>query len=710
MTPPPLRDPTGLLTRAPELEAMAQRDAALRRAIEQGRPLDAYRALYWAHRLRRLGDLGDVAATLLARRRVFLKAITTVPRMFTYNGIGTSMYGRSDLDVNDGSYVATLYLVVLFIPIFPIASYLVRDGQGSGRRSWIVMAKVPAATSTYFWQRAVALGVLGLVLVATGSAIEGYGHGTLHVVNGLDRPITAQLSGASTRTPVAPGEEAAIRTTVGEHKIEIRDGERVIESSGLDVPRGRGAVVWNVLGAAPIYLDHEIYSKEGASNSDQGPAPQILCGQSRIAMGDVDYVFSTPPKEISLPSGSSAVVKSHMGVAPGGWRSCINYLESRGDVEKAARLTLQVARATLATAATMGTEIDEAVGQLPASDSETFAKELLARDDSLEANRIYQNVLLESHQRVRAISEYDARLATKPGADSEYLALRVRPEVEEHQKIDAVVSRFPRHAYLRRAQALTHYAELELSATASACDALKELDPKVWLDSIDACVDGLVGVGRGEEALQALAGLATDSSATTSSRHDAEVLAYRVAHRIGKAAPEVKPDDDDEDPEAAPLYARARTGLPLDPAAIEKVKNEPLREALRVSVDARSNPDAALARVRRGDPMTALRLPAAVHVLLLAEASRRDDSSDVAARLAAGGLGRGAEAITSFVRTGRVTDEVAGLPLEMRAAMELARSRVAGLSAKERTELVALARTSDILQGPVTVALSSWPP
>jgi hypothetical protein len=707
MTPTPLRDPTGLLTRAPELEAIAQRDRALRRAIEQGRPLDAYRALYWAHRLRRLGDLGDVAATLLARRRVFLKGITTVPRMFTYNGVGTSLYGRSDLDINDGSYVATLYLVFIFIPVFPIASYLVRDGQGSGRRSWVIMAKVPAGTGTYFWQRGVALGVVGLLLAATSSAIEGYGHGTLHVVNGLDRPITAQLSGATARTPVAPGDETSIRTTVGAHKIDIREGERVIESGSVDVPRKQGAA-WNVLGAALVYLDHETYSKEGASNTDQGPAPDVFCGQSLIVKSDVDYVFTTPPKELSLPSGSSAVVRSHMGVAPGGWHSCVNYFESHGEVEKGARLTLQVARATLATAAAMGTEIDDAVGVLPAADGEAFARDLLARDDSLEANRIYQNVLLESHQRARAVSEYDARLAAKPGADSEYLALRVRPQEEEHARVDAVVARFPRHAFLRRAQALTHYAELEFSATASACDAMRELDPKIWLDTIDACVDGLVGVGRGDQALSVLKELASDPSATSSSRHDAEFLVYRVAHRLGEAAPEVTSDDDD--PAAASLFARARTGLPLDAAAIEKVKDDLVREALRVSVDARSNPDAALARVRKGDPMTALRLPAAVHVLLLAEASRRDDASDLVHRLASGGLGgRGADAITTFVRTGTVTDEVSGMPLEMRAAMELARSRMPGLPAKERANLVALAKTSDVLRGPVTVAITGWP-
>jgi hypothetical protein len=166
------------------------------------------------------------------------------------------------------------------------------------------MAKVPAANSTYFWQRAMALGVVGLLLVATASAIEGYGHATVHVVNGLDRPITVQLSGATTRTPVAPGQHGAIRTTVGAHNIDVRDPERTIETSSFDVPRGHGAVTWNVLGAAPVYLDHETYSKEGASSHDQGPAPRIFCGESRIAIDDVDYIFTVPPKEHRFPAGA----------------------------------------------------------------------------------------------------------------------------------------------------------------------------------------------------------------------------------------------------------------------------------------------------------------------------------------------------------------------------------------------------------------------
>lgn len=50
---------------------------------------------------------------------------------FTINGIGTMYYGNRDQAV-DGSYITTEWVVVVFLPIFPIASYRVRPtGQGT---------------------------------------------------------------------------------------------------------------------------------------------------------------------------------------------------------------------------------------------------------------------------------------------------------------------------------------------------------------------------------------------------------------------------------------------------------------------------------------------------------------------------------------------------------------------------------------------------
>jgi hypothetical protein len=42
------------------------------------------------------------------------------------NGIGTTLYGKSDVNPSDGTYVATKYFAFIFMPIVPLGSYRVR--------------------------------------------------------------------------------------------------------------------------------------------------------------------------------------------------------------------------------------------------------------------------------------------------------------------------------------------------------------------------------------------------------------------------------------------------------------------------------------------------------------------------------------------------------------------------------------------------------
>jgi hypothetical protein len=48
---------------------------------------------------------------------------------FTFNGTGTTYHGRSD-KASDGSYVATEWFMVVYIPIFPIRSFRMRPVSG----------------------------------------------------------------------------------------------------------------------------------------------------------------------------------------------------------------------------------------------------------------------------------------------------------------------------------------------------------------------------------------------------------------------------------------------------------------------------------------------------------------------------------------------------------------------------------------------------
>ena len=61
------------------------------------------------------------------KQRVFgaLKPISSAPSLSTINGVGFTLYGRSDYDQETNSYATTHYFVFLFIPIFPISRYRV---------------------------------------------------------------------------------------------------------------------------------------------------------------------------------------------------------------------------------------------------------------------------------------------------------------------------------------------------------------------------------------------------------------------------------------------------------------------------------------------------------------------------------------------------------------------------------------------------------
>lgn len=49
--------------------------------------------------------------------------------MYSLNGTGTTLYGKSDIDSRDGSYVATKWFIFLLFPIIPFGSYRVWRGE-----------------------------------------------------------------------------------------------------------------------------------------------------------------------------------------------------------------------------------------------------------------------------------------------------------------------------------------------------------------------------------------------------------------------------------------------------------------------------------------------------------------------------------------------------------------------------------------------------
>ncbi len=199
-----IADPSGILSRVPELEPLAE-DPKVRRAIERGDVHRLYRILFWANLFGRMRAHRETIRLLLARRRLFLTPIRSAPALFSLNGVGATAYGRDDLDPNDGTFILTHYLCFLFMPLFPVRQYLVREADGGRRRAWNFIGKVPLGPFTFFWNRLVALLVVAGVAFGGFSAWHSSRFHEVHVVNGTGVPVpsaaSARISGPRTTRP-----------------------------------------------------------------------------------------------------------------------------------------------------------------------------------------------------------------------------------------------------------------------------------------------------------------------------------------------------------------------------------------------------------------------------------------------------------------------------------------------------------------------------
>jgi hypothetical protein len=565
------------------------------------------------------------------------------------------------------------------------------------------MAKVPMGVVTYLWQRAIGLGVLGLVGLGVHAAIEGFGHNTLHVVNGLDRPVTAQLANLVPVT-VPPSGEASIRTPVGHQKLVVRDGDREIETGDIDVPRGRGAVLWNVLGAAPLYMEDVVYSPSGADPPK--PGGKIFCGASLVVEESVDYAFVDPPQSIQMEKGSSSTTRTHLGIAKGGVETCASYLFQHGEAEKAAHIYLRVAKAERLPANKLGQTLEGMIALASREDAEGFAKDLLARDESVDAHRIYQDWLLSTSQRDRAVAEYDARAKAHPDdADAEYLSVRLREDADPRIAVDAAVARHPKHGYLRHMQIYAHRMPRDFDVIASAGAVLLEVDAHLWTRDIAEHATALVAQNRAREALDMLVKAGAKLEAADAKL--AQFYAFRVALKLGEPG-QVLPREDDA-PEGFMLTQRVACGLDIDMSDIGLLKNDDRKAALRIARAARGSPDAAIDGIRGASDRTLAELPTSVVALLFGEALRRGDAAVQAKLVTQLGNKKTADAMTAYIRAGTVSEELRALPLEMIAALDFARSRLDGVDAKEKKESLARAKQADALHGPVSVAIEGWP-
>jgi hypothetical protein len=706
------RDPAGIVERVPELAALAERDAPLRRAIERGRPHAIYRRLFvmrWFGGAR--GDRG-LLDTLLRQRRLFLEPIRGVPPLFTLNGVGLTVYGDSDRDPNDGTHIKTLFAVLVFVPIFPFTSYLVVQ-SATRARAWSFIGKVPPGPLTWAWSRLLALAAIAIVAYGALGAVSAARYNQVHLVNELPVPVSVAL-GSLAPVDVPAGQRKTVTAAVGSQPIVVKSGGRVVEAGTMDVKRGAGALIWNVLGAGLVYREAVHYA---AAQSQQKSTlkPTIWCGQSAIVVDDsISDLFATPPAR--LTTSSAVVTRDHVDVFPRSEASCTGYLSSEGRFADGARLAAAVAEAT-----DFDVESTQHAVTLfgragdPKQAEQLVARAVKAHDGSIDLHRLQQAVLLQDGHRAETLEMYHRRADAQPdSADAVYLYARLLPRADGLPAARQALKRFPRHAYLLRSLAFQAAQAGDYREAAAAAARLHEIDRKLWSETARVHAAALVATGRLDEARALVRGEVIGRPA----EGDVEELVT-----VGLQLAALPPSEPQEtllaalgDPDEARvkirrLWVRIAAGTEAAQHDLDALPEDGwARPTMALALLARADPRAALAQLDKESEIMSTQLPLPVWTLLFAEAVRADEKRPALAALERGSAigGEVIEAAKRYVRTGELSPELDDLPLEMLAALHFVRSRAVG-PGDERAQLEKRARREEVLHGPVFHALTAWP-
>jgi hypothetical protein len=353
--------------------------------------------------------------------------------------------------------VTTQFFTILYLPIVPLASYLVADAGG---RSWRFFGKVPISTFHRWWRRGLLAAVAAVALVIGLAARAAVTRSEVRFVNALDVAVTTTLGPVT--VPLPPGTNATRVLDVGRHHLVTKTATgETIEELDVDVPPRTDLVAYSVLGAAPILLEDVLYTTSSAHDA-RPPHQEPMLGRSWLVRDGVDYVFVTPPARLEM--SGSATMRHRAGVADGGWRETVRAMSTLGDADKAAELACRIAllerddqAVWVATdfAAVLGGDRLLAFGEKAVASSPT----------SVRAHRARQGGLLMLGRKIEARALYKAAFEQDPGsATFGYLYARLLPLADELPILEPLVASHPDDPWIRRALGatlhdLTRFAE-----------------------------------------------------------------------------------------------------------------------------------------------------------------------------------------------------------------------------------------------------------
>ncbi|MEY4583210.1 MAG: hypothetical protein RL701_7913, partial [Pseudomonadota bacterium] len=328
------------------------------------------------------------------------------------------------------------------------------------------------------------------------------------MVNGLSIPVRAAIAGENVQ--LRPGSHFKLNVPTGPQAITITTtAGQVIEQGTLRVEAGSDAQGWNILGAAPIFVEELLY-QHNELDGTPAPEPTVLCGQREFGVDAVDYVFVEPPKNpaTNRPNGTLAKEKRvHMDLATDTPAACVSWLEhTQGDRQSAAELAR-----VLAELAGYPSELTRmAVILLQNTSGRDAAAAWLTQaleqhDDQVDLHRIYQDFRTDAGERAEVLAEYRVRLAAQPkDVLAGYLVARVETAAFALNMLRSLHERAPTDRYVLRAFAHALAMSGDHAGAIAAWRELEQVDRPAYNEAIPLIGQALAALGRTREALRAL--------------------------------------------------------------------------------------------------------------------------------------------------------------------------------------------------------------
>ncbi|MGE0431734.1 MAG: tetratricopeptide repeat protein [Planctomycetota bacterium] len=663
--------------------------------------------------------------------RFFATPISAAPGMYTLNGVGTSLYGASDKR-RDGTYIATLFFVILFLPIIPIARYIVRPAGG---RSYNFYAKVPMWGFLGMWRRFFLLGILLVAGSIAAVAFIAGRTGTIHIVNGLPVPVWVTV-GESPALQVAAGGRKSMTFNRGPNTIVAHvDSETGREIEHLDnvALSGRSATVYNVLGAAPLYLEHARYFKSTPTN-DQENDGELLIGPAHtiIQLDGVEYLFVNAPKTLSVKrskydTSNQIAVREELNLLPGttgenALANSLGVLRHEGLNDVASKLLINVVHALPTNESVVNMGVGFALlGNDTGLSSQVMRAAIDAGNKSMQMHRTYQQFLLSAGKRDELLDFYRGLSAAEPeSGDMYYLRTRVeQPDAAADLYAEGVI-RFPDNAWVLRGAAWLEAVRGHFEECIRMYDQLAKADPDMAAELVDVRASALVAVGRNADAYALLADtadrLAKDGradatvaiSAWSLLRQDATAGADRNApeQMMQKMAGEESRDN-----EQWLIYRIVTSDQPVSLTGVMKDDTD-ARKALEFLQMMLRTPQQAISRAISTDNGVFGQLPYRELLVMLAIEAHETDSDAAARKLLAAAMRMmekdDIEALDAFCMEGKTDNPQLGwLDLSMQAAVSWGRARRATSRAEDDKWVAQLKLQSPI--GPIRRAMELWP-